>query len=128
MLSVVGPGLGRPALALLAVLAAGVPAVAATPDRVGACVATRIAQIGFRLGVPGSGSALLLANGIPQVSYDPVPGIEGSRVGDPVTTCLVSVPQGCPPGDRRGRRYRTTNRRTGASWSLPDSQHLCGGA
>ncbi len=130
MLSAIVRRIGGVALAAT-VLSSGVRpafAEAAKPERIGACVATRIARIGFRLGTPGSGSVLLLANGIPQVSYDPVAAIERSRVGDPVTTCLVTLPEDCPPGDSRGRRYRTVNRRTGASWLLPDSEHACGGA
>lgn len=124
------PGIGRAAGAVLLTLAAAAPVVAAgsRPDRIGACVATRIARMGFRLGTPESGPAIVLANGIPQVSYDEVPAIASSRVGDPVVTCLVTLPEGCPPGDMRGKRYRTTNRRTGAAWVLPDSEHACGGA
>ena len=35
-------------------------------------------------GVPDSGSAITYANGGHQVSYDMVPGIQHSRVGDPI--------------------------------------------
>jgi hypothetical protein len=45
-----------------------------------------------------------------------------------VRICLVSLPQNCPPGDTRGRIYKTTNLRTRQSWTLPDSEHSCGGA
>ena len=69
-----------------------------------------------------------LAQEVYGVSYESVPAVDASRPGDPVRTCLVAVPQGCPPGDDRGREYRTTNRRTGRSWTLPDAQHMCGGA
>ena len=41
---------------------------------------------------------------------------------------LTTIPENCPPGDERGKEYQTTNRRTGGSWNLPDSQHSCGGA
>ncbi len=106
-------------------------AAGSPPTRVGECVSSRIQKIGFRLGTPGSGSAVLLANGIPQVSYDQVAAVDNSRAGDPVLTCLVSVPKldnYCREGDERGRIFKTTNRRTGASWSLPNSAHACGGA
>ena len=63
-----------------------------------------------------------------QVSYDEVPDIARSRPGDPIRLCLVSIPKHCPPGDDRGRFYKATNLRTGKSWTLPDSEHMCGGA
>ena len=61
-------------------------------------------------------------------TYEQVAAVNGSRPGDRVITCLVSIPRGCPPGDDRGRLYTTTNLRTEDSWTLPDSQHRCGGA
>ena len=51
-----------------------------------------------------------------------------SRPGDVVRVCLVSIPRPCPPGDKRGRVYKTTNLRTHGEWTLPDSEHSCGGA
>lgn len=99
--------------------------------RVGQCVNSRITAIHARLeGDPNfeSGVAVELANGIYGVSYDSVRAVRRSRVGDRVRSCLVSIPRGCPPGDDRGRLYRTTNLRTRQSWTLPDSQHSCGGA
>jgi hypothetical protein len=99
------------------------------PQRVGQCVETRVKAVENRLeNAPGSGSAIEFANGGYQVSYDQVPAVDASRPGDPVTMCLVAIPQGCPPGDDRGRSDRTTNRRTAKSWTLPDSEHGCGGA
>jgi hypothetical protein len=105
------------------------------PTRLGQCSQTTISKIATRLedGVtgrptPGSGSAVQFANDGYQVSYDAIPQITRSRVGDPVRMCLVSIPKGCPPGDNRGREYETTNLRTRQSWRLPDSQHSCGGA
>jgi hypothetical protein len=101
----------------------------AAPANVGDCIETTIAIVGPRLeGVPGSGSAIQYANGLAQVSYDPVPGIDNSQAGDAVRLCLVSVPENCPPGDDRGRVYAATNARTGETWTAPDSQHMCGGA
>ena len=99
--------------------------------RVGQCVTTRITAIHARLeGDPNfeSGIGVELANGIYGVSYESVRAVRRSRAGDRVRACLVSIPHHCPPGDDRGREYRTTNLRTRQSWVLPDSQHSCGGA
>jgi hypothetical protein len=112
------------------------PALAAgMPKYVGQCDGTRVAKIGTRLmdgstgkPMPGSGSAIDFVNGGYQVSYDQIPAVDGSRPGDPVKICLVSIPKGCPPGDKRGRMYHTTNLRTRGDWTLPDSEHSCGGA
>ena len=105
------------------------------PVRAGHCSITSIAEIGTRLidgstGTPiaGSGSSVQFANGGYQVSYETVPAISRSRRGDRVRVCLVSIPQHCPPGDARGRIYATTNLRTHQTWTLPDSEHSCGGA
>jgi hypothetical protein len=102
---------------------------------VGQCANTRIKQITTRLEdgfthvpLPGSGSAVSFTNGGYQVSYDTIAAIERSRVGDPVRMCLIQVPSDCPPGDDRGREYRTTNLRTHRSWTLRDAEHMCGGA
>ena len=54
--------------------------------------------------------------------------IRNSKVGDHVLVCLVLIPQNCPQGDDRGKVYTVTNLRTLESWTLPDSQHSCGGA
>jgi hypothetical protein len=54
--------------------------------------------------------------------------VDESRPGDRVSMCLVSIPKDCPPGDDRGRTYKATNKRTGHTWTLPDSEHMCGGA
>ena len=123
--------------ALTAVLIiAGAPAGAgALPTRVGACVVTNIESIETRLvdgathqPMPGSGSAVRFANGGYQVSYDTVPAIEESRMGDRVRMCFVSTPLNCPKGDDRGKIYNSTNLRTHKNWRLPDSEHSCGGA
>jgi hypothetical protein len=122
--------LGAMAMAVVAVLAVrGEPARAEElPTEIGACSETTIEDIGYRLGDPDSGSAISYANGGGQVSYDTIPEIHRSRVGDPVQLCLVSIPEDCPPGDDRGKVYSATNLRTGESWEAPDSQHSCGGA
>lgn len=74
------------------------------------------------------GTSVELRNGVYGISYEYVPAIGRSRIGDKVMTCLASVPEGCPKGDSRGKFYTTTNLRTQESWTLPDSQHMCGGA
>jgi hypothetical protein len=118
-------------------VACGSARVGDLPKRVGDCVNTKIYWVGTRLGCsrgvgcrndPDSGSAVNFKNGGSQVTYDTVPAIEESRKGDPVRMCLVSIPRNCPKGDNRGREYRTTNLRTRKSWTLPDSEHQCGGA
>ncbi len=99
------------------------------PTQVGACAQTTVQQVGTRLeNTPGSGSAISYADGVSQVSYDQVPGIDASQSGDAIKLCLVSLPQNCPPGDDRGKVYSATNLRTGQTWSEPDSEHMCGGA
>jgi hypothetical protein len=123
-------------LSNLATVALNVPVAAdPLPTRVRQCGQTTISRIGTRLEdgltgapVPGSGSAVWFANGGGQVSYDTIPPVTRSRVGDPVKVCLLKIPTGCPPDDNRGKVYRTTNLRTGESWELPDSEHSCGGA
>ena len=102
--------------------------------RVGTCAFTSVARIHQRLvgengrEIRDSGSAVELANGVYGMSCEQVAAVNGSRRGDRVITCLVSVPRRCPPGDNRGRLYTTTNRRTEASWTLPDLERGCGGA
>lgn len=107
----------------------------ALPTRVGHCAGTRVKKVETRLfdgatnrPIPGSGSAIEFVNGGYQVSYEQVRAVDWSRRGDRVKICLVSIPKGCPPGDQRGRIYRTTNLRTGGVWTLPDFEHRCGGA
>jgi hypothetical protein len=124
------------AAALTLVGALAVPAAAAgLPTKVGQCVDTTVKSVGNRLEdgatnkpVPGSGSAISFANGGYQVSYDQMPAVDSSRPGDAIRLCLAAIPQGCPPGDNRGREYKTTNLRTHRSWRLLDSEHSCGGA
>ncbi|GLV28409.1 hypothetical protein TomTYG75_09320 [Sphingobium sp. TomTYG75] len=102
---------------------------AATFTTIGNCSKTVIKSLGTRLGgVPDSGSAVNYGNGVYGVSYDVIPELEESRIGDPIKLCLTDVPRNCPPGDDRGRSYAATNLRTGGKWELSDSQHECGGA
>jgi hypothetical protein len=99
--------------------------------RVGQCVNSRITSIGGRLEGDTSfesGMHFDTAAGVGGVDYEVVPALRRSRVGDPVRSCLVSIPRHCPRGDDRGRIYLTTNLRTHQSWRMSDSQHSCGGA
>ena len=111
------------------------PARGGLPQRVGLCVETRVKSVETRLvdgtnntPIPDSGSAVNFVNGGYQVSYETVRAIERSRPGDPVRMCLIQIPHPCPPGDTRGRLYKTTNLRTHRSWTLRDAEHMCGGA
>ena len=101
-------------------------------SRVGQCDTARVQWIGPRLqlsaGDPPDGTSVSLTDGVSQVSYDRVGEVLSSRGGDPVRVCLISLPQGCPRGDKRGRVYRVTNLRTHRQWQLPDAEHECGGA
>lgn len=112
------------------------PASPALPTRIGRCAATQVAAVTPRLD-PGraprsedydSGTAINFRNGGRQVSYAREQELLRSKPGDPVLMCLVSIPHGCPPGDDRGRLYMVTNQRTSGTWTLSDSQHVCGGA
>ncbi len=106
----------------------------AMPKNVGDCAMTHISALTTRFGDPldgtdpGAGSAIAFANGGGQVSYDMESAFYDTKVGDPVVMCLTSVPRDCPAGDDRGRVYYGLDVRTGGTWSLPDSQHMCGGA
>lgn len=117
-------------LAVIALFAEGA-AAAPLPTKVGQCSAARIAEIAGRLEGDSdfsSGTGVAFDNKGYQVSYERIEPIIQSKVGDDVRICLVSVPRGCPRGDTRGKVYKTTNLRTNQSWTLPDSEHMCGGA
>jgi len=106
------------------------------PTVLGQCVSTQVTEVHPRFSDGGpakdedydAGTAVEFANGGYQVSYDREPALLGSRHGDQVIMCLISIPQLCPPGDNRGRSYTVTNVRTQQTWTLGDSQHMCGGA
>jgi hypothetical protein len=99
------------------------------PTKVGQCTNTRVVKVGTRLeDVAGSGTAVNFSNGISLISYDTVPQAEESKPGDKVKICLKSIPKNCPPNDDRGRVYTVTNLRTKKKFTLPDSQHQCGGS
>jgi uncharacterized protein YecT (DUF1311 family) len=99
---------------------------------VGACEVTRIQDLEGRLeaveGERPDGMTIEYADGVSQVSYDRIPKVLRSKVGDRVKVCLAWTPHRCPPGDDRGRVYSSYNLRTHARWKLPDSEHACGGA
>jgi hypothetical protein len=99
------------------------------PKKEGACTTTTIKRVTTRLaGIRDSGDAVEYANGGYQVSIERIGGLRGSRAGDAVRLCLVSIPDECPPGDDRGKIYKATNLRTHKSWEAADSEHSCGGA
>ena len=89
------------------------------------CEDTYIVGINSRL----FGSAVNYANGKYGVSYDYVPELsERAQAGDKVRLCLVAEYVNCPKGDDRGKTYRATDLRTRGTWTLMDSEHICGGA
>jgi hypothetical protein len=104
------------------------------------CEATSIKEITARLAeeIDGKivyedpkevGSAVTYENGISGVSYEYIAALSrDSRVGDPIKLCFISRYENCPLGDDRGKTYSAINLRTGGKWTLPDSEHRCGGA
>ncbi len=117
------------ALALLLLIPA-LPAIAGPlPTKIGQCTATKIKAVETRLeGIADSGDAVAYANGGYGVSYDSVPALHSARAGDPVKLCLTSIPKNCPKGDDRGKQFTATDLRTQKNWTLPDAEHMCGGA
>lgn len=128
------------AIAIVGLLLVGGPAPAAVrggsmPTVPGQCRFTTVKRVEQRLEdasthrqIANSGSAIVLANGVYGVSYDQVTAVNRSRSGDRVMTCLAKLPRHCPAGDARGKWYTTTNLRTDEAWTLPDAEHMCGGA
>jgi hypothetical protein len=119
--------------------AAAEPVLVANPTKVGECAERTIAEISdqsgeklsrklIKKGVIDPGSYVRYTNKDTQVSYEWNAALAGSKVGDKVRFCLISIPKDCPPGDDRGRVYETTNLRTNQAWKMPDDQHMCGGA
>ncbi len=101
----------------------------AVPEKVGQCVLTRVMEVHPRIGDDfDAGTGVDFSNEGYQVSYDREEALIASRPKDEVVMCLISIPHHCPEGDDRGRVYMTTNKRTGGTWTLADSQHMCGGA
>jgi uncharacterized protein len=112
------------------------PSSGPLPTRIGQCSTTQVVGVTPRLdfGRPpmredfDSGTAISYRNAGYQVSYGREPGLLNSKPGDSVLMCLIGIPHNCPPGDNRGRFYTVTNTRTAETWTLPDSEHSCGGA
>jgi hypothetical protein len=106
------------------------------PAKVGECADTTITSITDRFGADltpskkGSdkGTFIRFSNSGVQVSLVKERAIVRSQVFDKVNMCLVDIPKNCPAGDNRGRVYKTTNLRTGESWSLPNDIRSCSGA
>ncbi|MBB6411224.1 lysozyme inhibitor LprI family protein [Mesorhizobium sangaii] len=105
------------------------------PSAIGRCASTHIKTLTTRLGDdpletanPDGGSAATFTNDGGAVSYDRDPGLAASKVGDAAVMCLISIPRDCPKGDERGRVYYGIDLAIKASWALPDSEHMCGGA
>ena len=102
-------------------------------EHLGQCFSTRVKRVETRLEddgrpVPDSGSAIELADGHYNVSYEQVRAIDRARAGDPVRLCVTALPGHCPSGDTRGISYRGKDLRTGRSWKAADAEHMCGGA
>lgn len=106
------------------------PTTGGRPTAVGDCAETQVARVAPRLeGTDFStGVAVTFANGVNVVDYAQNAVAVAQSPGDAVTLCLVSIPENCPPGDDRGRVYSVQDHRQQQSYSLPDSQHMCGGA
>jgi len=118
-----------PGLFAAAVAVSAAAAAEPVPNKPGDCTLTSVKRIESRLeGMPDSGSAIAYTDGLYQVSYEMDAGVSSSRPGDRVRICLVELPHDCPPGDTRGKIYKATNLRTHRSWTMPDSEHSCGGA
>jgi hypothetical protein len=122
----------------LAAIQSGASMAASLPNKIGQCSDTVITSITDRFGEKLSalpprdgfdpGIVIEFGNGGRQFSYEKKTATLHSQIGDKVRMCLAMIPKNCPPGDKRGRVYKTRNLRTGEKWSLPDSLHLCGGA
>ena len=105
------------------------------PTAIGQCAVTHITELTTRFGEgalaqadDNAGSLVTFRNGGVQVSYGHEYGLASSQVGDAAVLCLINIPRDCPEGDERGRVYYGVDLVIGGSWSLPDSQHMCGGA
>lgn len=106
------------------------------PGKVGECADTTITSITDRFGADltpskkgaEKGTFVRFSNSGFQVSLVKERAVARSQVFDKVNMCLVEIPKGCPEGDIRGRVYKTTNLRTGESWSLPNDIRSCSGA
>jgi uncharacterized protein len=133
-----GSGIPAPSWFDATAIAGGVlPLSGSLPERVGHCASTSIVGIGSRLETDkrrddptyfDAGTSVEYANKGYGVSYSPESAVIAARLGDKVVMCLTHIPSDCPKGDDRGRVYMATDLRTGLTWELPDSEHMCGGA
>ena len=137
-------------LVSVALVAAGFPlamidpaTAAVPPSRVGTCSESFVLSKRFRM-VPSPGDQdyqrttdpfgkeviISLTNGLHLFSGEGDDSILSSAfaAGHRVRACLQSLPQNCPPGDDRGKRYRVVDLQTRARAEGVDSWHLCGGA
>jgi hypothetical protein len=120
------------------------PSFAATPPKaVGSCSDSFVQSKRFRM-VPSPGDPdyqrtsddfgkeviIGLTNGIGIFSGDGDDFILSNNFasGHKIKVCLESLPQNCPPGDNRGKKYSFYDYMTGARVVGYDSWHLCGGA
>lgn len=121
-----------------------IPSSAAPPPKsVGSCTDSFVQSKKFRM-VPSPGDpdysrnsndfgkevAIRLTNRIGIYSGDGDDFILSTNfaTGHKVKVCLESLPQNCPPGDNRGKRYSFYDYLTGARVVGADSWHMCGGA
>ena len=116
----------------------GTERISILPAKVGECADTTITSITDRVGADltpapskkGSdkGTIVRFSNSGVQVSLAKERAVARSQIFDKVNMCLVEIPRDCAAGDERGRLYKTTNLRTGESWSLRNDVKSCGGA
>ena len=99
---------------------------------IGACYRASVTAIGSRFGEgkPGrdAGTVIAFDNKLALIDYGLVKPVARSRVGDPVKACVADLPVDCNAYDLRGIGYKVYNLRTGESWTMGDSQHVCRGA
>lgn len=117
----------------------------ALPTKVGGCVDSAISGKATRFegatpGDAGGEAIIQFENGlglyILGVSKKPAPDnadrymytTPDFAVGDKVRVCLIGLPEDCPPGDDRGKRYSATSYKNRLSFEGVDAWHSCGGA
>jgi len=113
----------------------GTERISLLPSKVGECADTTITSITDRYGADlapanskkgaDGGTIVRFSNSGVQVSLVKERAIARSQVFDKVNMCLVEIPRDCP-AEIRGRVYKTTNLRTGESWSLANDVKSCG--
>ena len=100
--------------------------------KIGTCYFARTHLVGARFGpfpvTQDDGFTVGLSNGMSLVEYSYRGAMRQLRVGDRVRACVIDLPKECPADDLRGIGYRVTNLRTGRSFIIGDSQHVCRGA